>query len=118
MSQRLHTGTHRASRALTLTDLLAPPTARSYGVELLHVVGFIYLSKSKHYLASSHGPLWGIGGMFHSITSSAHIVSSTVSTVRAALELKKVFEELQKAEESGITEERKKELEERAATKG
>lgn len=56
--------------------------------------------------------------MFHSLSSSVHIVSSTVSTVRSALELKKVFEELQKAEESGITEERRKELEEQAATKG
>merc|ERR1712093_504190 len=38
--------------------------------------------------------------------------------VRAALELKSVFEELQKAEENGLTEEKKKELEEKAATKG
>lgn len=88
----------------------------SYGVELLHVVGFIYLSKSKHYLASSY--VWGLGGMYHSLTSSAHIVSSTVSTVRAALELKNVFEELKKAEDGGITEDRRKELEEKAATKG
>ena len=42
----------------------------------------------------------------------------TVSTVRAALELKQVFEELAKAEEKGITEERKKQLEEDAAQKG
>lgn len=41
-----------------------------------------------------------------------------MSTVRAALELKSVFAELAKAETSGITEERKKELEEKAATKG
>ncbi|CAO1623174.1 unnamed protein product [Sympodiomycopsis kandeliae] len=91
----------------------------SYGLELLHVVGFIYLSKSKHYLASS-GPLWGLGGMFHSLSSSAHIVSSTVSTVKSALELKSIFEELKKAEESteGISEEKRKELEEKAAQKG
>lgn len=58
--------------------------------------------------------------MFHSISSSAHIVSSTVSTVRSALELKSVFEELKKAEESseGISEEKRKELEEKAAQKG
>lgn len=58
--------------------------------------------------------------MFHSISSSAHIVSSTVSTVKSALELKSVFEELKKAEESaaGISEEKRKELEEKAAQKG
>jgi len=38
--------------------------------------------------------------------------------VRAALELKSVFEELAKAEESGLSEERRKELEDQAASKG
>lgn len=89
----------------------------SYGVELLQTVGFVYASKSKHYLAST-GILWGIGGMFHSAASSFHVVRETVSTVRAALELKQVFEELAKAEEQGITEEKKKQLEEDAAQKG
>lgn len=89
----------------------------SYGVELLQTVGFVYASKSKHYLAST-GILWGIGGVFHSAASSFHVVRETVSTVRAALELKQVFEELAKAEEQGITEERKKQLEEAAASKG
>ncbi|EPQ29926.1 uncharacterized protein PFL1_02598 [Pseudozyma flocculosa PF-1] len=89
----------------------------SYGVELLHAVGFVYSAKSKHYLAST-GMLWGIGGMFHSAANSIHVVRETVSTVRAALELKSVFEELAKAEEQGITEERKRQLEEAAAEKG
>lgn len=40
------------------------------------------------------------------------------STVRAALELKSVFEELQKAESEGLSDEKKKELEEKAAAKG
>lgn len=89
----------------------------SYGVELLHTVGFVYVAKSKHYLAST-GTFWGIAGVFHSAASSFHVVRETVSTVRAALELKQVFEELAKAEEKGITEERKKQLEEDAAQKG
>lgn len=89
----------------------------SYGVELLHAVAFVYGAKAKHYLAST-GMLWGIGGVFHSAASSFHVVRETVSTVRAALELKSVFEELAKAEEQGITEERKKQLEEDAAQKG
>lgn len=89
----------------------------SYGVELLNAVGFVYSAKSKHYLAST-GFLGSFGGVFHSAASSIHVVRETVSTVRAALELKNVFEELAKAEEEGITVERKKELEEQAAEKG
>jgi hypothetical protein len=91
--------------------------SESYGVELLQTVGFVYVAKSKHYLAAT-GILWGIGGVFHSAASSFHVVRETVSTVRAALELKQVFEELAKAEEQGITEDRKKQLEEAAAQKG
>ncbi|SPO32195.1 related to DnaJ-like protein [Ustilago trichophora] len=89
----------------------------SYGVELLNAVGFVYSAKSKHYLAST-GLFGSFGGVFHSAASSIHVVRETVSTVRAALELKNVFEELAKAEESGITVERKRELEEQAAEKG
>lgn len=89
----------------------------SYGVELLNAVGFVYSAKSKHYLAST-GFLGSFGGVFHSAASSIHVVRETVSTVRAALELKNVFEELAKAEDAGITVERKRELEEQAAEKG
>lgn len=89
----------------------------SYGVELLNVVGNTYIAKAKHFQASSATP-FGIGGWFLSAKSTAHVLGETYSTVRAALELKSVFEELQKAEENGLTEEKKKELEEKAATKG
>lgn len=89
----------------------------NYGVELLHAVGFIYAAKSRHYLAAT-GMFGSIGGMFHAASSSFHTVRETVSTVRAALELKSVFEELAKAEQDGITEERKKQLEDQAAEKG
>ena len=80
-------------------------------------MGFVYSSKSRHYLASS-GMLGSLGGIFHAASSSFHTVRETVSTFRAALELKSVFDELQKAEDEGITEERKKQLEDQAAEKG
>ena len=89
----------------------------SYGVELLHAVGCVYVSKSRHYLATT-GMFGSWGGIFHSAHSSFHTVRETVSTVRAALELKNVFEELSKAEEQGITEARKRQLEDEAAEKG
>jgi len=92
-------------------------TDRSFGVELLHAVGFVYTAKSRHYLAA-HGMFGSLGGFFHAASSSIHTVRETVSTLHAALELKKVFEELAKAEDEGITEERKKQLEDMAAEKG
>jgi hypothetical protein len=89
----------------------------SYGVELLNVVGATYVAKAKQHQAASSTPL-GIGGWWHGAKTNFHVIGETYGTVRAALELKAVFEELQKAETNGITEERKKELEEKAATKG
>ena len=80
-------------------------------------MGFIYGAKSRHY-AASNGMLGSLGGIFHAASSSFHTVRETVSTFRAALDLKSVFDELAKAEEEGITEERKKQLEDKAAEKG
>ncbi|GAA5845022.1 hypothetical protein JCM3766R1_004851 [Sporobolomyces carnicolor] len=90
----------------------------SYGVELLHTVGFVYESKSKHFLAST-GPIpFGVGGWFHSARSTAHIFNQTVSTVRSAYALKDVFDAIQKAEESGVSADEKKKLEDKAAQMG
>ncbi|PKI82970.1 hypothetical protein MVES_002810 [Malassezia vespertilionis] len=89
----------------------------NFGVELLHTVGFVYAAKSRHCLASM-GMFGNISGMYYAASSSFHTVRETVSTVRAALDLKSVFEEIARAEEEGITEERKKQLEDVAAEKG
>lgn len=89
----------------------------SYGVELLNVVGATYCAKARHHQAASGTP-FGIGGWWHGAKSTAHVLGETYSTVRSALELKSVFEELQNAENNGLSEEKRKELEEKAATKG
>ncbi|GAA5853473.1 hypothetical protein JCM8547_002469 [Rhodosporidiobolus lusitaniae] len=90
----------------------------SYGVELLQTVGFVYSSKSKHYLAST-GPIpFGVGGWFHAAKSTAHIFNQTVSTVRSAYALKDVYEAIQKAEEQGVSEDERRKLEDRAAQMG
>ncbi|GAA5890852.1 hypothetical protein JCM6882_008835 [Rhodosporidiobolus microsporus] len=90
----------------------------SYGVELLNTVGFVYSSKSKHYLAST-GPIpFGVGGWFHAAKSTAHIFNQTVSTVRSAYALKDVYEAIQKAEQEGVSEEERRKLEDRAAQMG
>ncbi|KAL4065560.1 X-domain of DnaJ-containing-domain-containing protein [Scleroderma yunnanense] len=90
----------------------------SYGVELLHAIGFVYVSKAKHYLASNQ-TLFGLGGWLHNVHGKYHVFSETVSTLRSAIELKSVFDQIQAAEKAGnLTPDEKKRLEEQAAEKG
>ncbi|KAK7018636.1 DnaJ-domain-containing protein [Favolaschia claudopus] len=90
----------------------------SYGVELLQAIGFVYVSKAKHHLATSQTFL-GVGGWLHNVQGKYHIFSETVSTVRSAIELKAVFDQIQAAERAGnMSPEAKQKLEEQAAEKG
>ncbi|KIK95725.1 hypothetical protein PAXRUDRAFT_140069 [Paxillus rubicundulus Ve08.2h10] len=90
----------------------------SYGVELLQAVGFVYMSKAKHFLATSQS-LFGVGGWLHNVQGKYHVFSETVSTLRSAIELKSVFDQIQAAEKAGnLSPEEKKRLEEQAAEKG
>ncbi|KAI6012205.1 DnaJ-domain-containing protein [Pisolithus marmoratus] len=90
----------------------------SYGVELLHAIGFVYVSKAKYYLASNQ-TLFGMGGWLHNVQGKYHVFSETVSTLRSAIELKSVFDQIQAAEKAGnLPAEEKKRLEEQAAEKG
>ncbi|KAI0699491.1 DnaJ-domain-containing protein [Cerioporus squamosus] len=90
----------------------------SYGVDLLHAIGFVYSQKAKQYLAANQSFL-GMGGWLHNVQGKYHVFSETVSTLRAAMELKNVFEQIQAAEKAGnLTPEEKRRLEEQAAEKG
>ncbi|KAI5122414.1 hypothetical protein M0805_002964 [Coniferiporia weirii] len=90
----------------------------SYGTELLNTIGFVYSSKSRHYLASNQTFL-GVGGWLHNVQGKYHVFSETVSTLRSAIELKSVFDQIQAAEKAGnLSPEEKKRLEEQAAEKG
>ena len=108
----------------------------SYGVELLQTIGFVYVSKAKHHLATNQSFL-GVGGWLHNVQGKYHVFSETyaaiipslstsiifflysVSTLRAAIELKSVFDQIQAAEKAGnLSSEEKKKLEEQAAEKG
>ncbi|ELU36505.1 chaperone regulator [Rhizoctonia solani AG-1 IA] len=92
----------------------------SYGVELLNAIGFVYVSKAKHYLATNQ-TFMGVGGWLHNIQGKYHVFINgnfyRVSTVRSALELKQVFDQIAEAEKSGMNPEQKKKLEEQAAEK-
>ncbi|KAJ7186773.1 X-domain of DnaJ-containing-domain-containing protein [Mycena filopes] len=85
----------------------------SYGVELLQAIGFVYVSKAKHHLATNQTFL-GVGGWLHNVQGN-----TIVSTLRSAIELKSVFDQIQAAERAGnLSPEDKKKLEEQAAEKG
>jgi len=90
----------------------------SYGVELLHAIGFVYASKAKQFLATSQ-TFFGVGGWLHNVQGKYHVFSETVSTLRSAIELKTVFDQIQAAEKAGnLSPEERKRLEEQAAEKG
>jgi curved DNA-binding protein CbpA len=48
----------------------------SYGVELLQAIGFVYVSKAKHYLAT-HQTFLGVGGWLHNVQGKYHVFSET-----------------------------------------
>ncbi|CAO3628656.1 unnamed protein product [Cunninghamella blakesleeana] len=88
----------------------------NHGVELLHAIGYTYVTKANQYLGKSVA--FGLGGMFHSVREKGYIFSETVGTLRTALDLQSSFSELQKADEKGLSEEERQKLEEEAAAKG
>ena len=48
----------------------------SYGVELLHAIGFVYASKAKQFLASNQ-TLFGVGGWLHNVQGKYHVFTET-----------------------------------------
>ncbi|KAF7290559.1 J domain-containing protein [Mycena indigotica] len=92
--------------------------SESYGVDLLQAIGFVYVSKAKAHMATSQTFL-GVGGWLHNVQGKYHVFSETVSTLRSAIELKTVFDQIQAAERAGnLSPEEKRKLEEQAAEKG
>ena len=91
----------------------------SHGYELLQTISFVYLSKAKHHLASLQ-TLFGISSWLPNVSSKYHIFSETMSTLRSAIELKAVFDQIQAAKKppSGLSPKERKKLEEQAAEKG
>lgn len=48
----------------------------SYGIELLHAVGFVYSAKAKQFLASNQ-TFFGVGGWLHNVQGKYHVFSET-----------------------------------------
>lgn len=48
----------------------------SFGVDLLHAIGFVYSSKAKQFLATSQ-TFFGVGGWLHGVQNKYHVFSET-----------------------------------------
>lgn len=115
----------------------------SYGVELLHAIGYTYCLRSDQWMAIFESDpnahllkrAWGYGTRFaNGFREKAHIISETVGTVKTAFDLQSSFTKLQemekRSEDSEASDdavniqltpeeqELKARLEEEAATKG
>ena len=61
----------------TICQLEAEDLKReSYGAELLQTIGFVYVAKAKHHLATSQ-TLFGVGGWLHNVQGKYHVFSET-----------------------------------------
>lgn len=61
----------------TICQLEAEELKReSYGIELLQTIGFVYVSKAKHHLATNQTFL-GVGGWLHNVQGKYHVFSET-----------------------------------------
>lgn len=67
----------------------------SYGVELLHRVGFVYANRAKQYLGRSE--FFGLPSVFHSMRDKGHLLSEVFSTAKA---FSSVYAEVRKEQQS------------------
>ncbi|ORX49505.1 DnaJ-domain-containing protein, partial [Hesseltinella vesiculosa] len=88
--------------------------SESYGLELLHTIGYVYSSKAKHYLGLKGGELPSI---FLGFKQKKHIVKELWTTLKSAMEIQQAAEMMARAEEAGLDDAGKMKLEEEVSTK-
>ncbi|CAO3578069.1 unnamed protein product [Absidia cylindrospora] len=86
----------------------------SYGLELLHAIGYVYSSKGRHHLGLKGGELPSI---FQSIKQKKHIVKELWTTIRSAMDIQNAAEMVEKAEKEGMDQAEKLKLEEEVSNK-
>ena len=92
----------------------------SFGIEILHTIGNIYLSKSGSFLKSQKPIIGGVSGFFSRLKDKGSMVKDTWGTVSTAIQAQMEIEEMARAEEKGgeeWTDERKAEYEKRVTGK-
>ncbi|KAK7544245.1 X-domain of DnaJ-containing-domain-containing protein [Phyllosticta citribraziliensis] len=84
----------------------------SFGLEILHAIGQVYLSKGGNFLKSQK--FLGIGGFFGRLKDKGQLAKDTWGTISTAIDAQMSMEEMAKAEERGgedWTDEKKAEYE-------
>ncbi|KAG1472117.1 hypothetical protein G6F56_001734 [Rhizopus delemar] len=86
----------------------------SYGIELLHSIGGVYMLKAKHHLGLKGG---GMPSIFVGFKQKKHIVKELWTTVKVAMDVQQAADLISKAEESGMEESERMKLEDEISTK-
>jgi hypothetical protein len=90
----------------------------SFGLEILHAVGTIYIQKGSSFLKSQK--FLGISGFFSRLKDKGNMAKETWNTISSAIDAQMTMEEMAKAEERGgedWTDEKKAEYERRVTGK-
>ncbi|KAJ9644125.1 DnaJ-like protein [Coniosporium apollinis] len=90
----------------------------SFGLEILHAIGYTYLSKASAFLKSQK--FLGISGFFARLKDKGTLAKETWNTISTAIDAQMTMEEMAKAEEKGgedWTDEKKAEFEKRVTGK-
>lgn len=70
----------------------------SFGLDILHTIGSVYVERAKIYLASHRA--FGLGGMFHSMKARGGVFMDTLRTVSAAIDAQSSMKELESMKEA------------------
>lgn len=90
----------------------------SFGLEILHAIGFVYVQKAGTFLKTQK--FFGIGGMWSRLKDKGNLVKETWGTISTAIDAQMTMEEMVRAEEKGgedWTDERKAEFEKKVTGK-
>ncbi len=92
----------------------------SFGIEILHAIGQVYLSKATTFLKSQKPIIGGVSGFWSRLKDKGSMVKDTWGTVSTAIQAQMEIEEMARAEEKGgeeWTDERRAEMEKRVTGK-
>lgn len=84
----------------------------SFGVELLNVIGNVYLTKSTTWIKTNRSNFLGLSGFFSKLKEKTGMVKETWGLLGSAINVQMSMEDMQKRQEKGdIDEEELKEME-------
>ncbi|ODN01711.1 putative J domain-containing protein C3E7.11c [Orchesella cincta] len=91
---------------------------QSYGVQLLHSIGYIYSVKASEYISKYNDDIFSTPSFVHRMRLKGRTFTETFNTVKSAVDVHHSFVQLQEAEKTGATDAEKEKLTEDAVKKG